>query len=229
LVFASLLLAIQLTAVNNALGKFEKSIARNSATADEEAALAAAEHANYTDIFQTVRFDGSSDPDAYLKPGKYFEYTYANFVDSEVLAYYDTRYESIKGKLEAMRLTYEANIHTWSQIRFVNGPTPENQSWRNDSIIISSPNGTIFFRNADYTGPSWGMEFAYRNGTSYQMLQAGSIDLEFSDCYVVEMKLAYSETYAPLAAFYSEVYQIVLLDKNLVPMLLCVQSENMVS
>ncbi len=229
LVVVSYFAVAQLDAIINRGGKYDKSIVKNVSTPEEEQALFAAENANYTNIFQMERFDGSSDPDSYLHPGLYLEYTYANFIDSEVLHYYGTRFESLKGKTKLTEYNYEANVHTWSNIRFSTGPMVDNASRYNDTITISSPNGTVLFRNADYTGASWGMKFAYRNGTTYQMLDAGGIDLDFADCYVVEMNLKYSETYAPLAAFFSDVYQIVIVDKNFVPVFLCVQSENIVA
>ena len=44
-------------------------------------------------------------------------------------------------------------------------------------------------------------------------------NFNFSDCYVVNMKLVYSEYYAPLTAYWSDVDQIVVLDRNFSPVL----------
>ena len=49
-------------------------------------------------------------------------------------------------------------------------------------------------------------------------------DFNFSDCYVVEMKFVYSEIYAPLAAFFVDIEQIVVLDREFVPVLVGVES-----
>ncbi len=54
-------------------------------------------------------------------------------------------------------------------------------------------------------------------------------DFNFSNCHVVEMKLKYSEIYAPLAAFFVDVEQIVVLDQDLTPVLVGVTSGMAVS
>ena len=151
-------------------GKYDKSIVRNTDNIQEEYALAAAENANYSGIFETERFDGSSDPEAYLHPGTYLEYTYANFIDAQVTKYYDSRFESLKGKPRTMEYSYEATVYKWDQIRFLNGPRTDNQTGSNDSIIIMSPNGTTLFENPQFTGPNWGMRFAYNNGSEFELV-----------------------------------------------------------
>jgi hypothetical protein len=195
-----------------------KSIVRNTDNAEEETALLAAENANYTDIFKVERFKGFSNSSDYSR------YTWANFIDAEVIKYYDNRFESLEGKPKDIEFSYEANVYAWNQIHIVNGSPPENGSRYDDSITVSSPNGTILFKNADCTGPNWGMVFFYGNSSGYREIQAGTIDLEFSNCYVMEMKLKYSEVHGPLAAFISDVYEIIIVDKNFTPLLLCIQS-----
>ena len=54
-------------------------------------------------------------------------------------------------------------------------------------------------------------------------------DFNFTDCYVVEMRLMYSETYAPLAAFFVDTRQIVVLDRDLSPVLVGVESQKAVA
>jgi len=203
-----------------------KSIVRNTDNAEEETALLAAENANYTDIFKVERFRGLG---WFSNPSDYSQYTRANFIDAEVIKYYDNRFESLEGKPKDIEFSYEANVYAWNQIHIVNGSPPENGSRYDDSITVSSPNGTILFKNADFTGPNWGMVFFYGNSSGYREIQAGTIDLEFSNCYVMEMKLKYSEVYGPLAAFISNVYEIIIVDKNFTPLLLCVQSKYAIS
>lgn len=67
--------------------KYEKNVVRDFSSQEEEKALAVAESTSYSSIVSRERFAGSSDPEAYLHPGLYMEYTYANFVDSTVLNY----------------------------------------------------------------------------------------------------------------------------------------------
>ena len=204
--------------------KYERRIARNFENQDEERALIVAESINYSATVSSERFEGSSDPEAYLHPGTYLSYTYANFIDSEVIKYYEARYNSLQGKgtPKQIELTYEANATKRSEFRVFNSPAPEGVTWHNTTVVISAPDGSFSLRNSGQ------MKFFYKNQSSYQMIEWG-YDFNFSDCYVVEMKLVYSEIYAPLAAFWSDVYQIVVLDQNFVPVLLGVESQNIVA
>ena len=198
--------------------KYEKSIVRNFDTQDEERALLAVESINYSAIVSLERFDGSSDPEAYLNPGTYLAYTSANFIDSEVIDYYETRYDNMQGKGDPGRieLTYEANVTKRSDFRIYNSPAPEGVAWHNITIVMSTPNGSVSFNSGH-------MQFFYRNQSGYQMIE-WEYDFNFSDCYVIEMKLAYSETYAPTAAFFVNIEQIVVLDQDFVPVLVGVAS-----
>lgn len=222
-VAASYILLTRFVTRHYVAGLYEKSIVRNTDNAEEENALSAAENSNYTDIFNLNKFTGSWDPN------DTWPYTWANFIDAEVIEYYDDRFENLKGAPEDTEFRYEADVYTWNQVRMVYVPPPENGSRYDDSIRFVSLNGSLLFRNSDYTGPAWGMRFAYRNDSVYRRIQAGEIDFCFSKSYVVEMKLEYSEVWGPLAAFHADVYQIIIVDQDFVPLLLCVQSKKLIS
>ena len=201
--------------------KYEKNISRNVDNQEQERVLAAAETINYSAICSLERFDGSSDPEVYLHPSTYLAYTGANFIDSEVINYYETRYDNLQGKAgpkypKGIEMTYEASVTSYSDFRIYNSPAPEGATWHNITIVMSAPNGSVVFNSGN-------IQFFYRNQSGYQMTE-WEYDFNFSDCYVVEMKLVYSEYYAPLAAFFSDVYQIVVLDRNFVPVLVGVES-----
>ncbi len=198
--------------------KYEKSVVRNFDNQDEKTALSAAESINYSAIISLERFDGSSDPEAYLHPGTYIAYTSANFIDSEVINYYETRYENQQGKEypKQIELTYEANVSRYSDFRIYNSPAPEEVTWHNITIVMSAPNGSVSFNSGH-------MQFFHRNQSGYQMIE-WEYDFNFSDCYVAEMKLGYSEFYNPMAAFFSNTYQIVVLDRDFLPILVGVAS-----
>ncbi len=204
--------------------KYERSVVRNNSNQEEKTALAVAESINYSSIVARERFDGSSDPQVYLHPGLYLEYTYANFVDSEVINYYETRYENLQGRgaPKQIQLTYEAKATKRSEFRIFNSPAPESVNWHNTTIVISAPDGSLESMHSS------NLQLFFRNQSAYQTLQWG-YDLNFSDCYVVEMKLVYSEVYAPLAAFWSDVYQIVVLDRNFSPVLVALESQKVIS
>ena len=198
--------------------RYERNIARNIDNHEEESVLTAAESINYSAITSLERFDASSDPEAYLNPGTYLAYTCANFIDSEVIEYYQTRYENQQGKEypRQVKLTYEANVTKFSEFRIYNSPAPEGVTWHNITIVMSAPNGSVAFNSAD-------MQFFYKNQSGYQMTE-WEYDFSFSNCYVVEMKLFYSEIYAPVAAFFANIKQIVVLDRNFEPVLLGLES-----
>lgn len=205
---------------------YQKSINRNLGSHDETNALYTAESIDYLTILSTERFSGSSNPQDYLNPGSYLAYTYANFIDKEVIDYYEARYHGLEGKggpkyPQAVKMTYYANATHRSEFRMFNTPAPEGAAWHNVTIVMSTPEGLVKFNSGH-------MRFFLRNESGYQMLDWG-FDVSFSDCYVVEMKLSYSEFYAPLAAFWSDVYQIVVLDRNFEPVLICVESGRVVA
>lgn len=199
--------------------KYERNIVRYLDNQEEERALNVAESINYTAIASLERFDGSKDPEAYLHPGTYLAYTYANFIDSEVMNYYETRYDNLQGKgyPRQIELTYDAKVSKQPEFRIFNSPAPEGVTWHNTTIVFSATDGSVWRKD------SGNMKFFHRNQSSYQTIEWG-FDFNFSDCYFVEMKLEYSEVYAPTAAFFSEVYQVLILDRSFEPVLLGVES-----
>ena len=205
--------------------KYEKSITRNADTPEEASALAAAEGVNYSAITGFNRFEGSTDPEAYLHPSTYLTYTNANFVDSEVLNYYQTRYDSLQGtgNPKGITLTYQANVTKLLQLRVYNTPggnmIRQNKTipWDNITVVFADPITSMPFLTGSFMGYSSRMFYANQSGP--QQMKPG-FDLNFSDCYLVEMKLDYSEYYAPLAAMDSSVFQVVVLNRSLEPILL---------
>ena len=124
--------------------KYEQTISRNVNNQEEEKAITAAESINYSAITSFERFHGSSEPEAYLHPGTYLEYTGANFIDSEVINYYQTRYADLQGKEDpkcpkGIELTYEANVTKFSDFRIYNSPAPQGVTWHNGTIVMSAP------------------------------------------------------------------------------------------
>ena len=199
--------------------KYNKNFSRNTDTQEEQATLNTVESMNYSSIISKERFIGSTDQDQYLNPKTYLAYTSANFIDSEVLNYYENRFNNLhgKGKPEQIELTYVANVSKRSEFRVFNSPAPQRVSWHNTTIVISAPDGSLIRKDNGH------MQFYYRNNSGYQMIE-WDFDFNFSDCQVIEMKLLYSEIYASTAAFFVDIEQIVVIDKYLVPLLIGVKS-----
>jgi hypothetical protein len=199
---------------------FEKSIVRNSQGVEEANALSTVENFNYTYVFQVKRFDGSTDPEDYLHPKIYLTYTYAHVIDTEVLEYYDRRSEGLKGNPD-IKFTYEANVYAWDQIKVV---------YLNERTLhVLSPNGTVLYENPEFTGVFHGMRFVVANDSGYVEIQPEELNMTFSNCFLVEMKLWYSEMYAPLAAYSSDVYQTVIVDEHYKPLLVWLESKGTIS
>lgn len=202
--------------------KYERTIVRNTTNLQETNALTIAENSNYSNIFNMQRFTTMNHNETWA-------YTWANFIDTQVIQYYDDRFENLKGKIGSIRFHYEANVFAWDQIRVVYIPAPEGANIYSDSIQILSLNGSVLLENAQYTGPRWGMKFAYRNDSEYQRITAEEINFSLSKSYVIEMTLDYDEIWGPLAAFYVRVYQIIIVDQYFVPFLFCIQSDQLIS
>lgn len=192
--------------VPNARGRFERSIVRNASNNEEWTALTLAETVDYSEIFKETRFEGRTD---------YQYYAWANFVDFQVVEYYDDRFDArarnnLRGEAEAIEFRYEANVSTWNQIRI---------ECRASAIEIRSLDGTALYETKEFY-PSIGVKFAFRNDTKYQGVSAGELNFTMPMGYIVEMSFYYKEYYAPLAAFYSLVHQIVVLNQTFTPILL---------
>lgn len=203
--------------------KYEKNITRNVNNFEEENALTVAETVDYSKILSIERFVGLSNPQDYLHPDTYLAYTGANFIDSEVINYFETRYEDQRGKINPrqIELDYEANVSSYSDFRIYNSPAPEGVSWHNITIVMSSSDGSVWFNSGQ-------MRFFYKNQSNYQMTE-WEYDFNFSNCHVIEMQFRYSEIYAPTAGFYSTIHQIVVLDQEKEPVLVGLESGMAVS
>ena len=201
--------------------KYERSIVRNTSNVEEANALTIAENSNYSEIFNLQRFTTWNHDETWA-------YTWANFIDTQVIEYYDNRFENLKP--EGIKFHYEANVFTWDHIRVIYVPAPEGETNLDaDAIQVLSLNGSVLFENAQYTGPRWGMLFAYRNDSEYQKIMAEEINFSISKSYVIEMTLDYDEIWGPLAAFFVKVYQIIIVDQDFVPFLFCIQSDQLIS
>jgi hypothetical protein len=211
------------------------SVTRNFGTPEEERALTATESVNYAAIMQKERFNGSSDP------GTYNGYTYANFIDTEVIKYYQARYDSQQKQTspKGVTLNYMANVTKLARVRVFNSPggimmnyQNEPIPWHNNTVVFYDIGNSALLATANFMVDSSSYNpynrVFYKNQSEYQVLQP-EFDLTFSDCYFIEMKFQYSEYHAPLAAFGSDVYQIVILDRNLDPLLIGIYTGHIIS
>ena len=200
--------------------KYEIHINRNVKDQTEENVLAAAESINYTDATKLERFNGPTDPEDYLHPKTYLAYTFANYIDSEALSYYQARYDGLqgKGKPGSIEYTYNANVSEYQSFRIYNSPAPEGVGWHNTTMVLVGSNA-----NGSFVSTTGATQIYVRNQTGYQVTE-WEYDYNFTDCYVVHMTLEYNEFYAPTAAFFATVNQIVVLDRDYSPLLIGLSS-----
>jgi hypothetical protein len=232
LVTVSSILVFQLALKQDNASKCKKSIVRDIDTAEKENALIAAENVNYSGTFGISRFEGWGSHNDYslgspedYNSSSYPRYAYANFIDSVVIEYYDTRFETLRGKPMYMEFNYSANVRVWDKIHAVYVPPPENKDINWARVQLLDTNGTILFDCQAFRT----YRYAYGSNSGIQEIQADAIDFEFFNCYIVEMKLRYDEGYGPVSGFFSRVSQTIIVDENFNPLLLFVGSDKIIS
>jgi|GEM_PF-813638 len=199
----------------------------------EEQALKVAETINYATITRFERYN-TKDIDEYKHPGTYIPYTWAHFIDTEVIDYYQTRTNYYHSKLNgpSVAFTYDANITYLEQLR-ISDFTESRQSrgsFRMEDGTFQEKTTTydityIGLYNTDKSIPfktvSWIWHTFYKNQTTFHKMSSDynviEHNLTFNNCYIVEMNLSYTERYGPLAAFFVNVNQLVVLDQNFEP------------
>lgn len=205
--------------------KYEIHINRNTDSQTEQAVLAAAESINYSDVTDLERFNGPIDPEDYLKPKTYLAYTFANYIDSETLSYYQDRYDDLhgKGKPDVIEYTYNANVSDYQSFRIYNSPAPEGVGWHNTTMVLVGSTA-----NGSFVSTTGAMQVYAKNQTGYT-LTGWDYNYNFTGCYVVRMALEYNEVYAPTAVFFTTVEQIVALDRDYSPLLIGVSASGAVA
>jgi hypothetical protein len=187
------------------------SVVRNFGTLDEERAIVTAESIDYVAITGNERLSlhGSED---YKHLGTYISYAYANFIDAEVIKYYQERYDyqQKQTRPKSVTLNYVANVTQLAHVSITND---------GDSFVLYDTDNSVALTATNF----WSSDayVFYKNQVEYQKLQS-DVNLNFSDCYFIEMTCQYSEYYAPLAAWWAKTCQIVILDQNFVPVLICI-------
>jgi hypothetical protein len=219
-VVVSYVLLTRLDTTNDA-HTYSKSITRNTSNTEEQNALSVSENVNYASIFKMTRFTGPHGWQG--NTSDYSDYTWASLIDSEVINYYDARSNSLKGNA-SIAYNYTATVHSWGQISITHVPELVRANSDNASLRILGSNGTILFQN-----DGWATHYAYYDGSGYRPVNANDINFNLSKSYVVEMNLRYSETYGPLAGFFSRVIQTVIMDENCQPRLISIYSIGLIS
>ncbi|MDR0797933.1 MAG: hypothetical protein LBE70_04375 [Nitrososphaerota archaeon] len=103
------------------------SVIRNFDTPDEEHALATAETIDYASIASSFwtfeRFDKPNDPETYRHRETYFSYTWNNVIGTEVIDYYQNRYDYQRKQIIrpiGVHFLYNANVTYFEQLHIFN-------------------------------------------------------------------------------------------------------------
>lgn len=195
---------------------YERKIIRNPANLQEAMALAVAEYSNYSDIFNKPKLTPLNPEEPWVYDLR--AYTWANFIDAKVIQYYNDRFDNFTEKAwdkpKSIEFNYEAKAFTWDQVQVV---------YRDSEIQIQSLNGSVLLEydpGKSVLGP---LEFVRWNGSDCNRISAGEIDFSLSRSYVAVMSLQYIETWGPLAAFYVDIHQFIVINENFLAVLACVQ------
>ncbi len=198
---------------------YEKSkiIARITQTTTEENALQVAEQIKYNDIFKIPRGTPSDQTD-------YSGEVVAQYIDTEVIEYFEGRFESLKGTPYGVNLNYTAKVSIWDGIKVSYIPPPENETKYSAKVRILSSNGTVL---EEIRGGN--ARYAWRNVSGIQEGNESAGDFSFNNCYFVDMEFNYAEIYANLGAYLFTIIQSIVMDENLNPLLICLQEYGAVS
>jgi hypothetical protein len=186
----------------------------------EEQALKIAESIDYATIISLERFH-ESEINTYKQPGKHMSGTWANFIDSDVIDYYQNRYyyQQKQKDLKGIIFTYNASVTYFEQLHIFSITKAEQYTDYLGNIATWN-NITTAFQSSSETNPAKTTgrldNILHKNQTSFYKMQP-EFDITFSNCYLVEMDLNYNEVYGPLAAFWNNTQQIIVLDQNIEP------------
>ena len=120
------------------------SVVRDFGNLDEERVLTAAESVDYMAITNSERFKQMGSEN-YMSPETYLSYTYANFVDKEVLDYYQTRYDYQQRQTspKGVTLDYVANVTSLANARIFTETRKNVHNFPYDVIVFYDVDNSI--------------------------------------------------------------------------------------
>lgn len=190
-------------------GHYRKEITRVfDSSEDEQALLVAENELNYSHITGLERLN----------------YSWANYIDNVTLQFYIDEFEDLRAKNAEhnVYLSYSAHTSYYDKI---------SVSWKDNKIIVWESG-----RQA-YTARCYGQELGYEyapvikfyDGSDFVVFDLAS-NITINECYLVAMRLTYSNSWGPLAAYYVHTTQFIILDKDYSPVFVYVDpSDHVVS
>ncbi len=177
-------------------GKYVIDFSRNYSNYDERRAIEVAENINYTNYVNISRF--------------YDEW--ANFIDSETINHYNSSFFEAKENKDEIDIyyTYIANAKFYTKLNITIG----TENWN----INISINGIYYF-NIDHDTAIIALIDGMDSNIikwqeEYPQEEEFFFNQNFEQIYLIDMQLSYDATWGPLAAYYVNTFQIILLDKD---------------
>jgi len=171
-----------------------KTLSRNFTSAEQETALLTAENANYTRIFNASRFPNNDDNMLQMSP---------SFIDNQTVAYYNSQYGA-NARAKGNVFNYTANVYQEDRIQAFF----ENETNQVGLVYIIFSNGTELDKYSVH-----GM-YAYNDVSGVKQVEGNTVDYEFSDYYLVQLNLEYSEVTGNLGGVFMWAKQTVIMNEN---------------
>jgi len=191
---------------------YHREINRNIDNIEEEKALEIVENYNYSEVFDIERFtDASMD--------------WANFIDLSIIDHYNSKYESLREQdaKHNVDFIYKAEVYKIQELILKYDFIPVYEEY---SLKIYDANERI----VNIRGEVLPNIIASFNETTFT-LQNKEMDfkINFSNVYLVNLELDYSDQWGPLAGYGVQIYQVVVLDMNFQPLFIFIDPEQWIS
>jgi hypothetical protein len=179
---------------------------RNTSNDIDQKVINITENFNYSEIFEIDRFDKGGDID------------WANYIDTEVLDYYNSRYDSLKSKdaKHDVELFYEADVYEIQELEI-----KYNFDKKNDQYSLKMHNsGQKMF---EFTGIAFPEIANSSYGSSFTRPDMETDwELNFTSIYLCHLDLDFSDVWGNKAGVGIDISQIFVVDMDLKPMFILI-------
>jgi hypothetical protein len=193
-------------------GNYKREIEKNIDDENESMVLEFVENFNYSGVFNIERFENG-------------DFTYANFVDTQVIEYYNQEYEKKKdSKAEHdIEFLYKADVYNITELRIIY----DYDSDLND-YELKIYNGSN--RILKIEGEILPKIIAIFNDTNFTLKDIEiDLELKFTAVFLVYLDFEYSDFWGPKAGRATIIEQIVVLDNDFQPLFIFIDAGHLMS
>jgi hypothetical protein len=189
-------------------GRYERDIVRNTSNDIDKKVINISENLNYSEIFGIDRFDEAGD------------IQWANYIDTEVLDYYNSRYDSLKSEdaKHDVELFYEADVYEIQklEIRY-------NYNEKSDEYSMKVYNSEQ--RMYEFTNVVFPEVAISSNGSSYSFPDMETDwELNYILVYLCRLDLDFWDQWGVKAGTGIYVNQILVMDTNFEPLFILIDT-----